>query len=50
MIYSNMLLNTARDWLMSQDMKFMRGPWSFVSQEWGSVVEGFEPSPVDVTL
>ena len=24
----------------------MRGPWSFVSQEWGLVVEGFEPSPV----
>ena len=24
----------------------MRGPWSFVSQEWGSVVEGYEPSPV----
>ena len=24
----------------------MRGPWSFVSQEWGMVVEGFTPSPV----
>jgi hypothetical protein len=24
----------------------MRGPWSFVSQEWGMVIEGFEPSPV----
>ncbi len=24
----------------------MRGPWSFVSQEWGLVVEGFTPSPV----
>ena len=24
----------------------MRGPWSFVTQEWGSVVEGFTPSPV----
>lgn len=24
----------------------MRGPWSFVSQEWGLVVEGFEPAPV----
>ena len=24
----------------------MRGPWSFVTQEWGSVLEGFKPSPV----
>lgn len=24
----------------------MRGPWSFASQEWGLVVEGFEPPPV----
>lgn len=24
----------------------MRGPWSFVSQEWGLVIEGFVPSPV----
>jgi hypothetical protein len=24
----------------------MRGPWSFISQEWGMVVEGFTPSPV----
>jgi len=24
----------------------MRGPWSFASQEWGLVVEGFEPEPV----
>lgn len=44
--YSKILLDTAREWLSSRDMKRMRGPWSFVSQEWGSVVEGFEPSPV----
>jgi GNAT superfamily N-acetyltransferase len=42
---SRLLLETARDWLKARGMKFMRGPWSFVSQEWGSVVEGFEPSP-----
>lgn len=24
----------------------MRGPWSFVSQEWGRVVEGFSSAPV----
>jgi hypothetical protein len=27
-------------------MKVMRGPWSFLSQEWGLVVEGFEPESV----
>ena len=26
-------------------MESMRGPWSFVSQEWGLVVEGFSPPP-----
>jgi GNAT superfamily N-acetyltransferase len=41
-----LLLEAARDWLRSLGMKSMRGPWSFVSQEWGMVVEGFEPSPV----
>jgi GNAT superfamily N-acetyltransferase len=43
---SRLLLGTARDWLQQHGMKDMRGPWSFVSQEWGAVVEGFEPSPV----
>lgn len=43
---SKMLLKTAIDWLKSQGMTSMRGPWSFVSQEWGSVIEGFKPSPV----
>ena len=43
---SRLLLDTARDWLASRGMKAMRGPWSFVSQEWGAVVEGFEPSPI----
>jgi GNAT superfamily N-acetyltransferase len=42
----HMLLEAARDWLRSLGMKSMRGPWSFVSQEWGMVVEGFKPSPV----
>lgn len=40
------LLSAARDWLRSQGMTSMRGPWSFASQEWGLVVEGFEPPPV----
>jgi GNAT superfamily N-acetyltransferase len=41
-----MLLESARDWLKGRGMKIMRGPWTFVSQEWGMVVEGFTPSPV----
>jgi GNAT superfamily N-acetyltransferase len=40
------LLETGRSWLRERGMKAMRGPWSFVSQEWGMVVEGYEPSPV----
>jgi GNAT superfamily N-acetyltransferase len=40
------LLGAARDWLRARGMKAMRGPWSFLSQEWGLVVEGFSPSPV----
>ena len=43
---SKLLLKTAFDWLKGQGMTSMRGPWSFVSQEWGSVIEGFTPSPV----
>jgi GNAT superfamily N-acetyltransferase len=43
---SALLLGTARDWLRSAGMKIMRGPWTFMSQEWGLVVEGFEPEPV----
>jgi len=40
------LLGAARAWLLERGMETMRGPWSFVSQEWGLVVEGFEPEPV----
>jgi ribosomal protein S18 acetylase RimI-like enzyme len=43
---AEMLLGAAREWLKSQGMQVMRGPWSFASQEWGLVVEGFTPSPV----
>ncbi len=43
---AHLLLEAARTWLISKDCSSMRGPWSFVSQEWGSVVEGFTPSPV----
>jgi GNAT superfamily N-acetyltransferase len=40
------LLETARRWLRQRGMRLMRGPWSFASQEWGLVLEGFVPSPV----
>ena len=43
---ANMLLETAMNWLKEQRCTMMRGPWSFVSQEFGMVLEGFEPSPV----
>jgi len=43
---SQMLLDSARKWLQDHGMKVMRGPWSFASQEWGLVIEGFEPPPV----
>ncbi len=42
---SRLLLGTAAGWLREKEMKTMRGPWSFVSQEWGLVHEGFAPSP-----
>ena len=42
---ATVLFDAAAGWLRSRGMKFMRGPWSFVSQEWGLVTEGFTPSP-----
>jgi len=42
---SSALLDAAAGWLRNKGMKFMRGPWSFVSQEWGLVIDGFKPSP-----
>lgn len=41
-----LLLEAARTWLKGRGMHRMRGPWTFVSQEWGLVVEGFSPPPV----
>ena len=43
---SGILLDTTKKWLQNKNCITMRGPWSFVSQEWGMVVEGFTPSPV----
>lgn len=43
---ANLLLDAARQWNKTQGMKWLRGPWSFASQEWGLVLEGFTPPPV----
>ncbi len=43
---SRLLLEAARLRLRERGMRSMRGPWSFASQEWGLVVEGFQPPPV----
>ena len=43
---SEVLMDCAATWLRNKGMLVMRGPWSFVSQEWGLVIEGFVPSPV----
>lgn len=43
---SRLLLDAARQWLRGQGMRAMRGPWSFASQEWGAVLEGYTSSPV----
>jgi GNAT superfamily N-acetyltransferase len=42
---SKALFEAAAEWLTGRGMKVMRGPWSFVSQEWGLVIEGYIPSP-----
>ncbi len=43
---AELLLERARAWLCERRMIRMRGPWSFASQEWGLVVDGFTPPPV----
>jgi ribosomal protein S18 acetylase RimI-like enzyme len=43
---AHLLLDTAQAWLRERRMVKVRGPWSFASQEWGLVVEGFTPPPV----
>jgi GNAT superfamily N-acetyltransferase len=43
---ATLLLDAARAWLRQRGMHVMRGPWTFVSQEWAMVVDGFSPPPV----
>jgi ribosomal protein S18 acetylase RimI-like enzyme len=40
---SELLFNAAAEWLRKKGMDSMRGPWTFVSEAWGLVVEGFSP-------
>ena len=42
---SHALLDAAVDWLKERGMTAIRGPWTFVTQEWGLVVEGFTLPP-----
>jgi len=42
---AELLLTAAKNWLQKRKCTSMRGPWSFVSQEFGMVREGFT-SPV----
>ena len=42
---SRLLLQTAADWLGQKGMGLMRGPWNFVSQDFGFVYEGFHLEP-----
>lgn len=43
---ARLLLEAAKKWNQSQGMERLRGPWSFSSQEWGLVIEGYSPPPV----
>jgi hypothetical protein len=43
---AEMLMESAATWLRNKGMKIMRGPWSFVSQEWGLVIEGLDRKSV----
>jgi len=43
---SMMLLEQAQIWLQERGMTVMRGPWNFVSQDFGFIIAGFEIAPV----
>ncbi|MBN2089568.1 GNAT family N-acetyltransferase [candidate division KSB1 bacterium] len=43
---SQLLLKTAYTWLQKKKVAKMRGPWSFVSQDWGFIVEGYDVPPI----
>ena len=41
-----LLLGTARKWLKERGMECIRGAWSFASQEWGTLIDGFNLPPM----
>lgn len=41
-----LLLSAAENWLKEKGMYLMRGPWSFVTQDFGWIVDGFDLPPV----
>jgi GNAT superfamily N-acetyltransferase len=43
---SRILLETAQTWLQKRGMTLLRGPWNFVSQDFGLIIDGFELPPV----
>lgn len=43
---SKRLLAAARDWLFQQGMTSMRGPWNFASEEWGTLIRGYDSPPM----
>ena len=43
---SKLLLDKAREWLKSQHMAIMRGPWDFDTKEYGFVIKGFDLQPM----
>lgn len=42
---ASLLLKKAEEWLRDRKMRTMRGPWNFVSQDFGLIVEGYELAP-----
>lgn len=40
-----LLLKKAEDWLRVREMHMMRGPWNFVSQDFGLIIEGYDVAP-----
>ncbi len=43
---SKALLEAAQEWLQKRGITLMRGPWNFVSQDFGFIIDGFELPPV----
>ena len=40
------LFRSAENWLQKKKMRSMRGPWNFISQDFGFIIEGYDLDPV----